>query len=151
MLNKYLTGFEYNLGLEDAISDPQSTVVRRQLACVSLDTDIQDGYYSAFEVRKAFRVLVEDHRAKVDPNDSLGSAMIEHILVGEGDDYQRRLYYLVSEVPVEQAADDLHWLTTLLEARASMFKVLRDAGVRMPVLPGRRVNTETFGCRPFGY
>lgn len=153
MLNKFLTGIPYNLLLEDAFNDPETTISRRLLAGVALDTQITDGYYSTFQLYEAFKLLAADIAAGVsaEDDDSIGAAMIEHLLAGEGDDYQRRLYYLVSEKPAAEAVGDLHWLTTLLGPRAAMFKILRETGVRMSPLPGREVDIEKVGCIPFGY
>lgn len=163
MMKQFLADYSYNLPLLDALNDPGLPTIRRILAGSAMDTSLDDGYYSTVELYDAFKVLTADLGASVDPDDSLGTAMVEHLLGGEGDDYQRRLYYLISEIPVAEAMGHLYWLTTLLGPRASMWKVLVGAGIAPPPSPGRRCgsawNAETqtwdveqaMGVRPFGY
>lgn len=151
MLATYLNDYDFNLPLMDALDNSGLSVMCRLLAGASMDTKLSDGYYSAMEVLEAFRCLEADKDARVDPEDSLGSAMIEHLLAGEGDDYQRRLYYLVSEAPVSEAVSDLKWLTDVLAARVKMLKVFDQHRIPLVNLPGRYVETDDIGCVPFGY
>lgn len=151
MLETCLSDYDFNLPLIDALNNPGLSVTCRLLAGASMDTQLSDGYYSAMQVLEAFRYLEADKDARVDPEESIGSAMIDHLLAGEGDDYQRRLYYLVSEAPVSETVNDLRWLTDLLATRVGMLKVFDKHHLRIPELPGRYVETDDIGCVPFGY
>lgn len=163
MLPHYLTDYNFNLPLDDALADPELSITRRILAGASCDTQLQDGYFSAYEMMEAFKVLVQDRWANVDPEESLGSAMIEHLLAGEGDDYQRRIYYMISEIDVNEAFADLTWLVDLLRKRVGMLDAFDGVRVALPTLPGRMAEsawddeTQTWnvdraiGVRPFGY
>ena len=153
MIGQFLTKTVFNLALEDAFNDPETTITRRLLAGASLDTQLTDGYFSVVQLYEAFRILAADLAAGLDgdDDDSLGGAMVEHLLAGEGDDYQRRLYYIVSERPSSEALADLHWLAKLMKSREAMYKVFVDAGVRLPTLPGRQIEIDKIGCTPFVY
>ena len=108
------------------------------------------------ELLEGFQALQVDIKAKLPAHaPSEGEARIRHILEGEGDDYQRRLYYIVSERPVSDAIRDLEWLTDLLHGRARMVRTLREAGAKVPPLPGSDGAagddpTGPIGCRPYG-
>ena len=151
-----LEPYDINLPLRDALEDPTLAPDRRALAAVAFRQEPNDAVYSAMEVLEAFQALEADMEAQL-PTDAPreGEARIRHILDGEGDDYQRRLYYILSERPVNQAIRDLEWLTDLLYGRARMVRTLREAGAKMPPLPGtdREAGDEStgpIGCRPFG-
>ncbi|BAI96650.1 hypothetical protein Sj15T_09560 [Sphingobium sp. TA15] len=151
-----LEPYDINLPLRDALEDSTLSPDRRALAAVAFRQEPNDSLYSAVEVLEAFQALEADIEAQL-PTDasSEGEARIRHILEGEGDDYQRRLYYILSERPVSQAIRDLEWLTDLLYGRARMVRTLREAGVDLPRFPGvdrgaDDDSTGPIGCRPFG-
>lgn len=149
-----LEPYDWNLPLKDALDDPSNSTDRRALAAAAMRQDLDDGYYAANEVLDAFRALESDIDSGVGPfNLSEGEARVKHILEGEGDDYQRRLYFLLAERPVADAIADLEWLVALMKGRAGMFRTLRQAGARMASLPGedQAGQDDQIGCRPFGY
>jgi len=151
-----LEPYDINLPLRDALDDPMLSPDRRALAAVAFRQELNDAFYSAMEVLEAFQAVEADIDAKLSGHATgEGEARIRHILEGEGDDYQRRLYYILSERPVTDAVRDLEWLTDLLHGRARMVRTLRQAGAKMPPLPGSdRIAGDSsmgpIGCRPFG-
>lgn len=147
----FLAGYEFNLPLTDALNDKSMSIPRRMIAGASLKQGLNDAYYSAQEVLEAYRAILADSISGVSEDDGEGSAMIEHLLMGDGDDYQRRLHYILSEEPVAEAVADLEWLVNVLDGRAKMFRVFRERGLPMPLIPGYAGPIEDRGCRPFGH
>jgi hypothetical protein len=135
MMREMLAGYDVNLPLRDALDDPDQSPDRRALAAVSFRQALDDAYLSAHELLEAFRLLETDARLSVAPADSESSRAIDAILQADGDDYQRRLYWLLSETPVADAVLDLVWLTETLRGRAAMFRVIGEAGTRLPPMP----------------
>jgi hypothetical protein len=153
-LKAYLEPYDWNLPLKDALNDRLLSADRRGLAAAAMRQDLDDGYYAAAELLEAFRALERDIGAGVRPHaPSEGEARVNHILEGEGDDYQRRLYYLLAERPVAEAVRDLEWLVALMKDRAGMYRTLRQAGARIGPLPGADQvgDPDAIGCRPFGH
>ena len=151
MFVSFLHDYDYNMPLMDALGDPELPVMRRLLAGASMDVGLDNAYYSTGELVEVFQKLSADKAAKIDPKQSVGAAHLDHVLLGEGDDYQRRLFWLLSETDVDVALLDLNWLMQLLGQRASMSRVFREYGVSGPEHPGRYVETDDIGCTPFGY
>jgi len=135
-LPEMLTGYDFNLPLNDALGDCRLSADRRALAAVSLRQGLDDALFSAHELLEAFRTLETDGRLGVAAADSEGTAAIDAILQADGDDYQRRLYWILSERPLADAVADLIWLSEKLHGRATMYRVVSDAGTRMPPVPG---------------
>lgn len=153
-MKAFLEPYDWNLPLKDALDDPSNSADRRALAAAAMRQDLDDGYYAAAEVLDAFRALESDIESGIGPfNLSEGEARVKHILEGEGDDYQRRLYFLLAERPVSEAIGDLEWLVSLMKGRAGMFRTLRQTGARMASLPGedQAGEDDPIGCRPFGH
>ena len=149
-----LEPYDWNLPLKDALDDSFLSADRRALAAAAMRQDLDDGYYAAAELLEAFRALEVDIDASVGEDaPSEGDARIRHVLDGEGDDYQRRLYYLLAERAVADAVSDLEWLVALMRGRAGMVRVLRKVGARIASLPGEDEAGEDdpIGCRPFGH
>lgn len=149
-----LEPYDWNLPLKDALDDRALSADRRGLAAAAMRQDLDDGYYGAAELLEAFRALERDIDAGVRPHAySEGEARMNHILEGDGDDYQRRLYYLLAERPVADAVKDLEWLVDLMKGRAGMYRTLRRAGARVGLLPGADQvgGSDPIGCRPFGH
>ena len=136
MMPALLTGYDFNLPLRDALDDATLSADRRALAAVSMRQGLDDAYLSAHALLEAMRVCETDARLRVRPERSEGRDMIDALLTAEGDDYQRRLYWIVSELPIGDAVCDLVWLTALLEARARMYRTIGEVGIRMPPVPG---------------
>jgi hypothetical protein len=150
-----LEPYDINLPLRDALNDPALSPDRRALAVSAFRQDVDDAFYSAMELLEAFQALESDMEAVPSGVESEGEARLRHILDGEGDDYQRRLYYMLSERSVEQIIGHLEWLTDLLHGRARMVRTLREVGAAVPRMPGvdRDTGEESngpIGCRPFG-
>ncbi len=151
-----LEPYDINLPLRDALDDPTLSPDRRALAAVAFRQELNDALYSAMELLEAFQALDAEMEEKLPPHTpSEGEARVRHILDGEGDDYQRRLYYILSERPVTDAIRDLEWLTDLLHGRARMVRTLHEAGAKVPKLPGvdgadGHGSIGPIGCRPFG-
>lgn len=149
-----LAAYDFNLPLKDALNDPGLSPDRRAMAAAAMRQDLDDAYYSAMELLEAFRAMAREADAKLAPDaPSEGEARIDHILTGDGDDYQRRLYYILSERPITGAIEDLEWLTALAWNRGRMGRVLNEAGARTPPVPWREPPNgyHTIGCRPFGH
>ena len=136
MITEMLAGYDFNLPLVDALDDHTLSADRRALAAVSMRLGLDDAHFSAHELLEAFRTLETDARLNIGANASEGMASIDQILQADGDDYQRRLYWILSELPVGDAVMDLVWLTELLHGRATMYRALTESGTRMPDVPG---------------
>lgn len=153
-MKAFLEPYDFNLPLMDALNDPSLSPDRRAMAAAAMHQDLDDAYYSAMELLEAFQAMGRDADAHL-PADaySEGEARIAHILSGDGDDYQRRLYYILSERTITEAIADLEWLTKLAWDRGRMSRVLDEAGARTPPVPWREPPNgyHTIGCRPFGY
>ena len=149
-----LEPYDWNLPLLDALNDQSLSADRRALAVAAMRQGLDDGYYAAAELLEAFRALEDDIDTGVRPDTySEGEDRLKHILEADGDDYQRRLYYLLAERPVADAARDLEWLVALMKARAGMYRALGRVGARIAPLPGadRAGKDDPVGCRPFGH
>jgi hypothetical protein len=138
MIRRLLGGYDFNLPLHDALADPTLSPDRRALAAVSMRQGLDDALFSAHELLEAFRTIETDHRLGVAPDASEGAAAINAILVADGDDYQRRLHWMLSEVAVADAISDLVWLTELLRGRAVMHRTVQEIGARTGQVPGDR-------------
>ena len=136
LLHSFLVGYDFNLPLEDALNDRSLSADRRVLASVSMRQGLDEGYFSVQQLLEAMRELETDARLRIPSSRSIGRAQIDTILVADGDDYQRRLYWILAERPITDAVSDLVWLAELLRGRAQMFSALVDAGARMPPMPG---------------
>ena len=136
MIKTMLAGYDFNLPLLDALDDGGLSADRRALAAVSMRQGLDDALFSAHELLEAFRTLETDARLGIAATDSEGMAAIDAILQAGGDDYQRRLYWILSESPVGDAVTDLIWLTEVLRGRAVMYRALTESGARMPHVPG---------------
>jgi len=136
MISEMLAGYDFNLPLRDALDDRTLSPDRRALAAVSVRQGLDDALFSAHELLEAFRLLETDDRLGVAPADSAGAAAIEAILVADGDDYQRRIYWILSERPVSEAVCDLVWLAEILHGRASMYRAVTETGARRGPVPG---------------
>ncbi|WIW89629.1 hypothetical protein K3M67_06635 [Sphingobium sp. V4] len=150
-----LETYDINLPLRDALNDPALSPDRRALAAAAFRQDVDDAFYSAMELLDALQAVEADMGAVPSGVESEGQARLRHILNGEGDDYQRRLYYILSERPVSPAIRDLEWLTDLLHGRSRMVRTLREAGAPVPRMPGadrhrQELSSGPIGCRPFG-
>lgn len=148
-----LEPYDFNLPLRDALNDPTLSPDRRVMAAAAMRQHLDDAYYAAMELLEAFRALRKDIDVKLAPGAySEGEERVKHILAGDGDDYQRRLYYILSERPVTEAVDDLEWLTRLTWERARMARTLREVGARIAHMPGAGPEDgyDPIGCRPFG-
>lgn len=134
MQKLFLQSYDFNLPLHDAIADPALSVARRMLAGAAIPQGLNDAHYSTVELFEAFELLVADRRQRI--SNGRGAERVQEILAADGDDFQRRIYYVVSELDVFEAMTDLAWLAELTRARAEMYRVLRAAGVPMPLIPG---------------
>ena len=151
MMKDYLESYDFNLPLWDAFKDPAMSMTRRLIAAVAMKQSLDDAYFGIGEIVEAFEHLVADAEANVAAAQSEGADRIAHMLRADGDDFQRRVYYLLSETPVEEALGDLRWLMAILEGRAKMYRVIEASGAPMPVLPGDTGPIEGFGCLPYPY
>lgn len=133
MQKELLRSYDFNLPLEDAVRDPAASRSRKMLALAAMGQGLDDAYYSTMQVFEAVERVAADRRGGIE--DGEGKAMLAEILAGEGDDYQRRLFYIVSELDLYEAMADLAWLVQLARARARMFPAIQEAGASMPLIP----------------
>ena len=131
----YLTWYNFELPLSDALNDPELDPVRRALASIAIGTSLDDGHLAAAELAVAARQLSTDRAAGIPDQAGEGVRRLRSILAADCDDYQRALWYSVSRCPPDLAADHLAWLAELTRARASMFLAIRGSGAWMPLLP----------------
>ena len=140
MIKQLLDNYDFNLPLLDAFEDrarsegDELSMTRRMLAGAAMPEGLDSAYYLTMELFQAFEMLCEDRRQGV--NDGLGAAKIREIIDADSTDYQRRIYYIVSDLAVYEALGDLAWLVRLTGERARMFPVIREAGAMMPLIPG---------------
>jgi hypothetical protein len=137
MIRSLLAGYDFNLPLQDALDDPTLSADRRALAAVSMREGLDDALFSAHELLEAFRTLETDQRLGITAQTSEGAAAVDAILMADGDDYQRRLYWMLSASAVADAISDLVWLTELLRGRAVMHRAVQETGARTGPVPGR--------------
>ena len=133
-MKRYLSSYDFNLPLLDAFADENLSLSRRLLAGVAMSQGLDFAYYSTMQLLQAFQQLEVDRREG--NADGRAAAMFKDILEAEGCDYQRRVYYLVSDLELFVALGDLAWLVDLLDARAQMFRVFRELGATVPAIPG---------------
>ena len=131
----YLAGYDYNLGLRDAFDDRDLEPARRVLAGRSFATTLDDGYFAVAELREAVSLLVADRDAGVDDGDGVGAERLGQVLDGAGDDYQRALWYTLSDGDLGEALAHLVWLEAVMRGRAAMYRVTSAAGAETAALP----------------
>ncbi len=149
MMKDYLQTYDYNLPLLDAFKDIENSMTRRLIAAVSMKEGLTEAWGATGELIEAFECLASDAKADITGADSEGADRIAHMLEAGGDDYQRRVYYLLSETPVDEALSDLKWLMAILTVRGQMYRIIQAAGVRGLVPPGYNGPTEPIGCPPY--
>lgn len=133
-IKDFLQGYDFNLSLKDVINDPEVSITRRMLAGAVVPQGLDSAYYMTMELYEAFNELAKDRNNKV--INGRGHELISDILGADGEDYQRRIYYIVSDIDVYEALGDLAWLVRLTRERARMFPVIRESGAVMPLIPG---------------
>lgn len=133
-MNEYLAFYDFDLPLKDAFLDPEEPVVRRMLAAAAMGVGLDTAHYDASELFEAIQQVGRDRRRRV-VNGS-GEERVREILAAEGGDYQRRIYYMISEIDVYEAAAHLTWLVAITKARAKMFGLIQRKRAMMPRLPG---------------
>ena len=134
MIKQFLDNYDFNLPLRDAFEDGELSMARRMLAGAAMPEGLDSAYYLTMELFEAFELLCADRRNGV--NEGMGAAKVHEIISSDSADYQRRIYYIVSELVVYEALGELAWLVRLTRSRAQMFRVIREAGAMMPLIPG---------------
>jgi hypothetical protein len=124
-----LDGYDYELPLMDALADPDLPVRRRLLAGATVGIGLDIVHFAVSEMTEAFWLLKDEtERGK---NCSEGYLMLEAILE-EKNAFQMRLWHLLDETPLNDAAYDLAWLKALTYQRGQMANSVRKAG--LPVI-----------------
>lgn len=126
MIETYLTGFDFNLPLTDAVNDPDLADVRSQLAAVALGEGLDGGYYEAQELAEAFLEAAREANAGITNPDSPARERLVEIL-DRNSPYQRGLFNTVSTLPLADAASHLVWLTGVMRNRADMCRPVEQA------------------------
>ena len=101
-----------------------------------MSTGLDDGHLAAAELLEAAEQLARDREAGTPDGEGRGAAELRAILQAECDDYQRALWFAVSQLPLDAAVEHLRWLTDLMGDRAGMFRAIQSSGAMMPLLPG---------------
>ena len=127
----YLAGYDYNLGLRDALDDRDLEPARRLLGGRSFATPLDDGDFAVAALREAVSLLVADRYA----GGAAGAERLGQVLDGAGDDYQRALWYTLSDGDVKEALAHLVWLEDVMRARAAMYRATSAAGAETAALP----------------
>ncbi len=121
-----LDGYDYELPLMDALADPDLPVRRRLLAGATIGTGLDLAYFAVSEMAEGFWLLREaTERGR---NCGEGYRMVEAILE-EKNAFQMRLWHLLDETPLNDAACDLAWLKALALQRGRMACLVRKAGL----------------------
>lgn len=131
----FLAGYDFNLGLRDAFDDRDLAPARRLLAGRSFATTLDDGHCAVVELREAVALLVADRAAGLGDEDSIGTERLAQVLDGAGDDYQRALWYTLSDGDLGEALVHLVWLEALMRGRAEMYRATSAAGAETAPLP----------------
>ncbi|HPB23879.1 MAG TPA: hypothetical protein PLL48_16310, partial [Novosphingobium sp.] len=126
MIADYLTTFDFNMPLIDAVNDSDLTGVRSELAALALGEGLDSGYYEAQELAEAFLDAAREANAEItDPNSPARNRLVE--IHDHGSSYQRRLFDKVAPLPLADAASDLVWLAALMRDRADMYRPVEAA------------------------
>jgi hypothetical protein len=121
-----LDGYDYELPLMDALADPELPVRRRLLAGATIGIGLDIAHFAVSEMAESFWMLKDEmERGK---NCSEGYLMIEAMLE-EKNAFQMRLWHLLDETPLKDAAYDLAWLKALTYQRGRMAYCVRKAGL----------------------
>jgi len=121
-----MRSYDYDLPLMDVLNDPKSSVDRRILAGATVGVALDTAYLAISEMEEAFSALLKD-QASSNPRGE-GYLMLEDIL-STRNPFQMRLWYLLHDTPLAQAASDLGWLRSLTYRRGQMTFVARQNGV----------------------
>lgn len=120
-----LDGYDYELPLMDALADPDLPVRRRLLAGAAVGIGLDIAHFAVSEMAEAFWLLKDEtERGRTC---SEGYLMIEAMLE-EKNPFQMRLWHLLDETPLADAAMDLAWLKALTYQRGQMANAVRKAG-----------------------
>lgn len=129
MIREFLSGFDFNLPLNDAAVDPDLPLVRRRLASLAAGEALDHGYYEAQELAEAFLGAAGEANAEITDPDSPARTRL-HDILDRDLAYQHELFDAVCELPLADAAAHLVWLAGLMRDRADMAPVVdaaRDA------------------------
>lgn len=121
-----MRSYDYDLPLMDVLNDPNSSLDRRVLAGATVGVALDTAYLAITEMEEAFSALLKDQA--ISSRRGEGYLMLEDILA-TGNPFQMRLWYLLYDTPLAQAASDLGWLRSLTYRRAQMTFVARENGV----------------------
>lgn len=125
-LTDAMKSYDYDLPLLDALNDPELSPDRCVLAGSLIGEALDKAYLSVGEMEEAFSTLANEVARNV--HDGEGKAMIDAIL-GDRVPLQMRLWYLLHETELTQAAQDLGWLKSLAYRRGRMTAVMQEANL----------------------
>ncbi|MGE4411692.1 MAG: hypothetical protein AB7D33_14125 [Sphingobium sp.] len=126
MIADYLTGFDFNLPLIDAVNDPDIADVRSEIAALALGEDLDSGYYETQELAETFLEAAHEANAGIsDPHSPARNRLAD--ILDRGSPYQRCLFDAVATLPLADAASHLVWLTGLMRDRADMYRPVEAA------------------------
>ncbi len=125
-LTDAMKSYDYDLPLLDALNDPELSPDRRVLAGSLIGEALDKAYLSVGEMEEAFSTLANDLARNV--HDGEGRAMVEAILADRLP-LQMRLWYVLHETELTQAAQDLGWLKALAYRRGRMTAVMQEANL----------------------
>jgi hypothetical protein len=121
-----LNGYDYELPLMDALADPELPVRRRLLAGATVGIGLDIAHFALSEMAEAFWLLkCEQESGKTC---SEGYLMLEAMLE-EKNAFQMRIWHLLDETALVDAAMDLAWLKALTYQRGQMAYSVRKAGL----------------------
>ncbi|MBB3349427.1 hypothetical protein [Sphingomonas sp. BK069] len=118
-----MRGYDYDLPLMDALSDPELSVDRRVLAGATVGIGLDTAYLSVCQLEEAFSALASDHANGVEQG--RGYEDLADILKDQSP-YQMRVWHLLDTTPLQLALEDLAWLKSLTYRRARMARVVRE-------------------------
>lgn len=123
-----LDGYDYELPLMDALADPALPVRRRLLAGATVGIGLDIAHFAVSEMAEGFWLLKDEmERGK---NCGEGYLMVEAMLE-EKNAFQMRLWHLLDETPLNDAAYDLAWLKALTYQRGQMAYSVHKAGLQV--------------------
>lgn len=125
-MKESLGGYDYELPLMDALADPDLPVRRRLLAGATVGIGLDIAHFAVSEMAEAFWHLKdENERGK---HNGEGYLMLEAMLE-EKNAFQMRLWHLLDQTPLNEAAYDLAWLKALTYQRGQMAYCVRKTGL----------------------
>lgn len=125
-MHRWLETYDRNLLLKDLVRDPLTDPVAAALAMLSLDTELDSGFYDAEALADAVTHLWQEATSSVSDERSEARPILAGLLEAGGD-YMRSLYEAVGPLPLPAAATLLSAHAKRMMERADMMRFVQNA------------------------